>query len=85
MFHRFIRENVKWSVFKGSSFNVQCFGLHGACLTFGIVSGIIIIILHIYLPETKDKTLQQIADSMNGVKSNKSEVTSKLLAIYKAV
>ncbi|XP_075976485.1 facilitated trehalose transporter Tret1-like [Anticarsia gemmatalis] len=49
------------------------FGLHGLFLIFGISSLILILILYKYLPETKDKTLQEIADSMNGKKENRTE------------
>ncbi|XP_021193315.3 facilitated trehalose transporter Tret1 [Helicoverpa armigera] len=59
----------------------KTFGLHGAFLTFGLLSLFIIVLLYKYLPETKDKTLQEIADSMISPKSKKTKVrvTSKLL------
>ncbi|KAJ8719255.1 hypothetical protein PYW07_016811 [Mythimna separata] len=56
-------------------------GLHGAFLTFGISSSTIILILYKYLPETKDKTLQEIADCMKGVKPNKRVVASQKLLV----
>ncbi|KAF9791601.1 hypothetical protein SFRURICE_020000 [Spodoptera frugiperda] len=52
------------------------FGLHGGFLTFGLSSLAIILILYKYLPETKDKTLQQISDSMN---KRKKMATVRLL------
>lgn len=60
----------------------RTYGLHWAFFTFGISSFIIILVLYKYLPETKDKTLQEIADSIKGEKSNKGVVT-KLLVIEK--
>lgn len=54
------------------------FGLHGTFFSFGISSSIIILILYKYLPETKDKTLQQILDCIKGVKSKKGQETSNV-------
>ncbi|KAF9791604.1 hypothetical protein SFRURICE_020003 [Spodoptera frugiperda] len=55
------------------------FGVHGTCLTFAIISVITILTLYKYLPETKDKTLQQINDLIMGVKPNTGQTTVKLI------
>lgn len=49
----------------------KLFGLHGTFLFFGISSTIVIIYLYKYLPETKDKTLQEIANNIAGVALNR--------------
>ncbi|XP_047025998.1 facilitated trehalose transporter Tret1-like [Helicoverpa zea] len=55
------------------------FGVEGAAFSFGVISSITIMFLYKYLPETKDKTLQQIADNINGSKSKKA--TASLLDV----
>lgn len=48
------------TVLKVSPFIFKIFGIHGACLFYGISSLVCVITLYRYLPETKDKTLQEI-------------------------
>ncbi|KOB79431.1 Sugar transporter, partial [Operophtera brumata] len=66
---------VSWKLAMGvqlkiAPYLIKRFGLHGVFLFFGISSCIIIGLLYKYLPETKDKTLQEIADSIMGVTRN---------------
>ncbi|KAG6441237.1 hypothetical protein O3G_MSEX001725 [Manduca sexta] len=48
------------TVLKISPFLFRIFGLHGACLFYGLSATFCISILYKYLPETKDKSLQEI-------------------------
>ncbi|XP_028027949.1 facilitated trehalose transporter Tret1-like [Bombyx mandarina] len=48
------------TVLKVSPFIFRVFGFHGACLFYGISVSICVLILFKYLPETKDKSLQEI-------------------------
>lgn len=67
------------SLLKISPYLFKSFGLHGTFLFFGISSTICIILVYVYLPETKDKTLQEIADSVRGVKSRNSDEAARLM------
>ncbi|XP_068633563.1 facilitated trehalose transporter Tret1-2 homolog [Battus philenor] len=40
----------------------KAFGLHGTFLLYGIVTTLCTLVLYWYLPETKDKTLQEIEE-----------------------
>lgn len=44
----------------------KTFGLHGAFLFYGLCSFFFLILTYVYLPETKDKTLQEIQDGLRG-------------------
>ncbi|KAF9412576.1 hypothetical protein HW555_008939 [Spodoptera exigua] len=64
---------------KMAPFAFKTFGVHGTCLMFAIFSVITIATLYKYLPETKNKTLQQINDQIMGVKPNTRQITGKLI------
>lgn len=59
---------------KTAPYLFKVFELHGAFLFYGLSCSIIITLLYKYLPETKDKTLQEIADAIKGVKSKSVKV-----------
>lgn len=48
------------TVLKISPYIFRIFGLHGAFLFYGLTSSVFAFILYKYLPESKDKTLQEI-------------------------
>ncbi|XP_068633564.1 facilitated trehalose transporter Tret1-like [Battus philenor] len=50
----------------------RTFGLHGTFLMYGIVTTVCTYLLYLYLPETKDKTLQEIEEYF---KKNKTKTT----------
>lgn len=52
---------------------IRQLGLHTAFLCFGVSSSICIGLLYIYMPETKDKSLQEISDTIKGVKALEEE------------
>lgn len=58
----------------------KTFGLHGAFLCFGILSLVFTVLLYKYLPETKNKTLQEIADAIKGIKAT-SPAEAELLTV----
>ncbi|XP_063628329.1 facilitated trehalose transporter Tret1-2 homolog [Cydia splendana] len=51
----------------------RALGIHGSFLFYGVSSNIFVLILYKYLPETKDKTLQEIGNSFKNKWSNQSE------------
>lgn len=53
---------------KSAPYLFKAFNSHGTFLCFAISSSIAITLLFKYLPETKDKTLQEISDILNGIK-----------------
>ncbi|KAJ0178016.1 hypothetical protein K1T71_006889 [Dendrolimus kikuchii] len=60
------------------------FGIHGTFLFFGLSSTVCIVLVYFYLPETKDKTLQEIADSIRGIYPiNKEEATKLMTTVNK--
>ncbi|XP_053605849.1 facilitated trehalose transporter Tret1-2 homolog [Plodia interpunctella] len=54
---------------KLSPYMFESWGMHGTFLFYAIGTLIVLVLLYVYLPETKDKTLQEIVDSMNPLKS----------------
>lgn len=52
--------------------------LHGAFMFYGVMSTICLLLLFKYLPETKDKTLQEIEDDMKIMKSSSTEEETKI-------
>ncbi|XP_037297087.1 facilitated trehalose transporter Tret1-like [Manduca sexta] len=61
------------TVLKISPSIFKTFGLHGAFLTFAIATLTLLLLLYKYLPETKDKTLQEIAESMKVTPKTRKE------------
>ncbi|KAG6461750.1 hypothetical protein O3G_MSEX012832 [Manduca sexta] len=55
------------SFLKVAPYLFKTFGLHGTFLSFALSSSVCLILIYLYLPETKDKNLQEIADCMKGV------------------
>lgn len=62
---------------KVSPYSFSYFGMHGTFLIFGVTSSACLVLTCMYLPETKDKTLQEIAECMSGKKP--VEETKELL------
>ncbi|CAH0595541.1 unnamed protein product [Chrysodeixis includens] len=54
---------------KVSPYFFDYFDTHGAFLTFAVLSSICLVLIYYYLPETKDKTLQEISDCITGVRN----------------
>lgn len=48
------------TILKISPYIFKMFGLHGAFLFYGMSASLFAILLYKYLPESKDKTLQEI-------------------------
>lgn len=63
------------TLLKGSPYIFKTLGLHGMFLFYGIAASIFTILIYKYLPETKDKTLQEIEEYF---KDDKTEVKEKL-------
>lgn len=57
---------------KVSPYIYKTLGVHGTFLFFGISSSVFLFLIYKFIPETKDKTLQEIAEYMQGVKNNSS-------------
>ncbi|VVC91959.1 unnamed protein product, partial [Leptidea sinapis] len=60
-------------VIKVAPYMFQSFGLRGAFLFYGICSFILIYLLYIYLPETKDKTIIEIEGYFEDITEAKEE------------
>lgn len=58
------------TVVKISPFIFRVAGTHGAFLFYGAFTSIFLSLLYKFLPETKDKTLQEIAETMVGKKQD---------------
>lgn len=75
------------TVLKLTPIIIKNFGLEGAFSFFGCTSAVCICLAYLYLPETKDKTLHEIANAMKGNASslvndpnlNLSNVENRLL------
>lgn len=65
------------SVLKVSPYIFKMFDLHGAFLFYGLSASVFAFLLYKYLPESKDKTLQEIENYF--IESPKSEEVSKEL------
>ena len=46
----------------------KAFGMHGTFLLFALSSSICLVLIYLYIPETKDKSLQEISDCLKGLK-----------------
>ncbi|XP_037870098.2 facilitated trehalose transporter Tret1 isoform X1 [Bombyx mori] len=57
---------VSGTLLKMSPYIFLAFGMHGTFLFYGLTSGSCLLILYFCLPETKDKTLQEIEDYFEG-------------------
>lgn len=57
---------------------IKYLGLHSAFLFFGLSSTFCIVILYHFLPETKDKSLHEIADAVAGKKVQEEKINSTL-------
>ena len=44
------------------------FGMHGTFLLFALSSSVCLVLIYFFLPETKDKSLQEISDNIKGLK-----------------
>uniref|UniRef100_A0A2H1VYW0 SFRICE_032921 n=1 Tax=Spodoptera frugiperda TaxID=7108 RepID=A0A2H1VYW0_SPOFR len=53
---------------KMSPFLFKSWGTHGAFLFFGLATSFFLLLIYVFLPETKDMTLQEIAEWMKGTK-----------------
>ncbi|CAH0595540.1 unnamed protein product [Chrysodeixis includens] len=58
------------TVVKISPLIFKAAGTHGAFLFYGVSTSIFLVLLYKFLPETKDRTLQEIAELMKGKKHN---------------
>ncbi|CAH2038027.1 unnamed protein product, partial [Iphiclides podalirius] len=56
----FVSEIFSTSFLKIAPLIFRTLGIHGAFLFYGLSSGICTVLLYVFLPETKDKTLQEI-------------------------
>ncbi|PZC82618.1 hypothetical protein B5X24_HaOG210062 [Helicoverpa armigera] len=54
------------TVIKISPYMFKSWGAHGAFFFYGICTSIFLFLIFLYLPETKDKSLQEIAEWMEG-------------------
>lgn len=68
---------------KISPYFFEYFDTHGAFLTFAVLSSTCLVLIYFYLPETKDKTLQEISDCIKGVKN--VDESKELLQIGKNI
>ncbi|KAJ0184297.1 hypothetical protein K1T71_000720 [Dendrolimus kikuchii] len=57
---------VNATLLKLSPYIFKCFGMHGTFLFYGIAAGVCTFLIYLYLPETKDKTLQEIEEYFKG-------------------
>ncbi|XP_028026889.1 facilitated trehalose transporter Tret1-like [Bombyx mandarina] len=73
-----IFKSLNGTVMKFSPFTFRYFGLHGVFFIYGSFSLTFLFLLYLYLPETKDRSLQEIADSMNEKKRNVAEETKMI-------
>lgn len=58
---------LMFTVLKMFPLLLKAFKLHGTFLFFAISTVICLVFLYIYLPETKDKTIQEIRDSIRNI------------------
>lgn len=54
-------------------------GVGGTYATYGVCMAVSMVLLHFVVPETKDKTLQQIEDEIKGVKTTECKVETNTL------
>ncbi|PZC82619.1 hypothetical protein B5X24_HaOG210063 [Helicoverpa armigera] len=57
---------------KMSPFLFKTWGTHGAFLFFGLSTSLFLFLIYKFLPETKDMTLQEIAEWMKGTKKSRA-------------
>lgn len=69
------------TVLKVSPSLFKYFGIHGACLFYAISATICIVILYKYLPETKDKSLQEIESYFKNTPLQLEEEGKELMTI----
>ncbi|XP_023946477.2 facilitated trehalose transporter Tret1-like [Bicyclus anynana] len=65
-----LTNTVLATTLKISPFLFKNFGMHGTFLFYGISANVFLCIIYKYMPETKDKTIQEIQESITGVSKN---------------
>ncbi|KOB78419.1 Sugar transporter, partial [Operophtera brumata] len=75
----FIFKSIFSTLARISPYIFKHFNMHGTFLLYGVLTVVCLVLIYFYLPETKNKTLQEIDESLRWKTTKSIEETSKLM------